>query len=269
MTQPSPVEFKNLFIDGAIPLGMLMGSTDPSLIEIAGYAGFDFVVLDNEHSALDPSIMGNLVRAAEVSGQVPLIRLIENDAALISRALDAGVRGIVITHVETAAEVEKALAATRFAPHGSRGWCPSTHTGRYSIGYWSRNSDRVTADVEIIPLIESRRGVENIEEILSVPGVRSAFFGPGDLSHEIGSPWQKNEAGEPVGEIVDLMKTVVSACKKHDVKLIGFPFPEITYENAQRQLRDGFQAVCFGMDYLIFSGFCEQTAGRFGKKPRW
>lgn len=262
-------QFKDLFANGATPLGMMMGSTDPSFIEITGYSGFDFVVLDNEHSPIDPSLMGNLVRAAEVSGQVPLIRLVENDAALISRALDAGAKGIVITHAESAADMEKALTATRFAPYGSRGWCPSTHTGRYSIGYWSRNSDQVTADVEIIPLIESRKGVENIDEILSVPGIRSAFFGPGDLSHELGSPWKKNAAGEPEGEIVDLMKIVIDACKRHDVKLIGFPFPEITYESAQRQVRDGFSAICFGMDYLIFSNFCEQTTARFGKKPRW
>lgn len=114
-----PSNFTELFQARKPPLGMMVGSTDPAVVEILGHSGFDFVVFDNERSPLDPRLVGHLVRAAEVSGFLPLARLVENDAALISGMLDAGVRGIILTHVESAADLQKAFRATRFAPQGS------------------------------------------------------------------------------------------------------------------------------------------------------
>ena len=159
---------------------------DPAIIEIVGNSGFDFVILDNEHSPIEPELAGHLIRAAETSCVLPLVRVIQNDPYLISKMVDAGARGVVVPHINTADDVRKAVAALRFAPDGPRGWCPSAHTAKYSVAYWSRHSEGVSAGTSIIPLIESREAVKNIDEILAVPGVEIVLFGPGDLSHEMG-----------------------------------------------------------------------------------
>lgn len=99
-------------------------------------------------------------------------------------------------------------------------------------------------------------------------GVNSVFLGPGDLSHEVGSPWEKNEAGEPVGEVANLIAKVVAGCQRKKKKLIGFPFPSIDFACADRQLRTGFDAVCYGMDYLVLSNTFLEIARHFEKTPR-
>ncbi len=242
-----------------VPLGMLMASTDPSLVEILGYAGFDFVLIDNEHGPIDPVIATQMVRSAELSGLLPLVRIVENDPALISKMLDAGVRGIVLTHAESAEGVAAAIQATRFAPHGPRGWCPSTHAGRYSIEYWSRRSDELTGEIRVMPLIESVRGVENLEEILDVPGVECILFGPGDLSHELGAAWQADAQGRPTGPIVEYIDRILSTCRRKSKRVIGFPFPRLDLASAQLQIDAGVDAICYGMDLLLFDSLCRDA----------
>ncbi len=248
-----------------VPLGMMTGSTDPAIIEIVGNSGFDFVILDNEHSPIEPELAGHLIRAAETSCVLPLVRVIQNDPYLISKMVDAGARGVVVPHINTADDVRKAVAALRFAPDGPRGWCPSAHTAKYSVAYWSRHSEGVSAGTSIIPLIESREAVKNIDEILAVPGVEIVLFGPGDLSHEMGVHLE----GLRSAELQQAVEKVISAAKKANTKVIGFPFPEMTKVSAQSSLDMGFNAICYGLDLLLFTDLCLDIAGSFDHPPRW
>ncbi len=246
------------------PLGMLTASTDPAIIEILGNSGFDFVILDNEHSPIEPDLAAHLIRAAEASGLLAMVRVVANDPVLIMKFVDAGARGIVVPHVDTAEDVIRAVRALKFAPDGPRGWCPSCRAAKFSVDYWVRQSAAASATTSIIPLIESRAAVANIDEILAVPEVEIALFGPGDLSHEIGAAGQ----GMNSPELRKLLEKVLSSAKKAGKKVMGFPFPEMTPDSARACVDMGFDAICYGMDLLLFTELCLDVAGSLDHAPR-
>lgn len=171
---------------GGKPLGIFISSTDPATTDIAAAAGFDFVVLDAEHGRLGRVEVENHVRAAEVSGAVPLVRVAENTPTWIQSMLDMGAHGVVVPHVDDAAGAAAAVEASRYAPRGRRGMCPACHGGGWSLEDWRERTETADAEVMVIPIIESRRAVENIAEILAVDGVDVVHFGPGDLSADMG-----------------------------------------------------------------------------------
>lgn len=256
---------REMFEKQPVPLGMLCGCIDPAIPEILGYCGFDFILFDNEHAPIEPANVAGLIRAAEISGLLPLVRTVENDRALISKMVDAGARGIVLTHVGSAAEVREAVDALRFAPVGSRGWCSSNRAAKFSVPYWSRYSAERTESIAIIPLIESMEGIDNIDEIFAVPEVECAFFGPGDLSHELGVHGE----GIRSGLVQDAARKLIAAGKRANKKVIGYPFPEKTVEMARACLDMGFDAICYGSDLPHFADLFAGVAAQFGRSPRW
>ena len=168
------------------PIGIYISSIDPCTSEIAGQAGFDFTLIDGEHSPFDRLTILNHVRAAQSRGIVPLARGQDSSNITIQGLLDVGAAGVVLPKIETADEARRAVAATRYAPSGTRGMCPGCHDGSYSVQGFSEHMARRNRDVMAIPIIETRKGVENIEEIVAVEGMDLIHFGPGDLSADMG-----------------------------------------------------------------------------------
>lgn len=168
------------------PLGIFISSLDPASTEIVADAGFDFVVLDGEHGRLGRIEVENHVRAAEAGGIIPFVRILENAPTLIQSMLDVGAQGIVVPHVDDAAAARSAVEASLYAPRGRRGMCPACHAGGYQMNDWPGYSRAANANVMVIPIIESRRSVENIEAIVAVEGIDVVHFGPGDLSADMG-----------------------------------------------------------------------------------
>jgi 4-hydroxy-2-oxoheptanedioate aldolase len=173
-------------MDAKIPLGIYISSIDPAATEIAGLSGFDFVMIDGEHSALDRQAVLNHVRAAEAVGVIPIVRGLESSGIFIQSMLDLGIAGVVLPKLETAEQARIAVAATRYAPAGTRGMCPACHDGKYTIQGFTDHMRRRNRDAMAIPIIETRRAVENIEEIVNVDGMNLIHFGPGDLSADMG-----------------------------------------------------------------------------------
>ncbi|MEJ6479780.1 MAG: aldolase/citrate lyase family protein [Octadecabacter sp.] len=168
------------------PFGIFISSIDPASTEIAGLSGYDFVMIDGEHSALDRQEILAHVRAAEAVGVVPLVRGLYKTQEFIQSMLDLGVAGVVLPKLETAEEARTAFAATRYAPEGTRGMCPACHDGGYSITGFGERMKRRNREAMVIPIIETRKAVENIEEICAVDGMDLIHFGPGDLSADMG-----------------------------------------------------------------------------------
>lgn len=168
------------------PLGIFISSIDPASTEIAGLAGYDFVLIDGEHSPLDRWAILSHVRAAEAAGVVPLVRGLESSATFIQSMLDLGVAGVVIPKLETADQARAAVQAIRYAPAGKRGMCPACHDGGYSVTGFADHMRRRNHEVMAIPIIETIKAVENIDEICAVEGMDLIHFGPGDLSADMG-----------------------------------------------------------------------------------
>lgn len=181
-------------------LGSFAFLPSPGVVEILGHAGMDFVIIDQEHSPKNWDMVENMVRAAEVCGIAALIRVARIEEKEILQALEVGAVGIMVPFVETADEVRRAASALRYAPEGTRGTCTQTRAAGYSVNRsrfveFARDCNR---ELLLIGLIESRKGVDNIEEIVAVPnGLDVVFIGRSDLASDLGKPGQ---SGDPLVE---------------------------------------------------------------------
>ncbi len=166
-------------------IGLLNSLPAPLLCEMIGHAGYDFVVLDLEHQLVSPDQLQHAIRACELGGCAPWVRVPEVDAKLIGRVLDAGARGIVISRLESAEEAARAVAAARFPPLGRRGITGGRVTG---FGKLPINDyiERANRDIHIAPMIESAAGIAALPEILAVPGISLVMEGAADLALDLG-----------------------------------------------------------------------------------
>jgi 2-keto-3-deoxy-L-rhamnonate aldolase RhmA len=244
-----------------IPLGMQCFTGDHALIEVLGLTGFDFVMLDSEHCAINPRGAEDSVRAAEGAGLVPIVRIPETlDETAIRRSLEAGAHGLIVPMVRTAADVQRVLRAAMFPPLGHRGICPAVRSAGYSFRSFADYARWNNDNVLVIPLIEHPYAVENIDEICALEEVHIITFGAGDLAYAMG------EGTEMLASpyVQDAYRRVRSAAERHDVALMGGPVLEPTAEACRTALQDGVKVFCLGLDVLGFRRFCEDTVQALG-----
>ena len=158
---------------------MQMYSHDPDLIEIVGYAGFDFVMIDMEHSRVNPETMVMLIRCAEASGLTPLVRVGENNATLIRSCVESGAKGVFVPHITNGEGARKALDASAIPPEGKCGMCPAVRGSYYSQDAWEEYMAYSNENVMFIPLLEDVGAIDNAEEIISLlkPGTDAVGLG--------------------------------------------------------------------------------------------
>ena len=168
-------------------LGMFVGLPAPSLIEMCGHAGLDFVVIDNEHGPAGGETTEHMIRAARSAGIVPVVRTNESD---ILRVLDMGASAIQVPQVDSAEQAKRIVAAAKYPPAGSRGAAFSTRAAGYGFFGGPEHVADSNQGIAVIVMAETGVAMDNIDEIASVPGVDAVFFGPNDLSFSLGHPGQ-------------------------------------------------------------------------------
>jgi 2-keto-3-deoxy-L-rhamnonate aldolase RhmA len=159
------------------------------VVSSIAHAGFDFVVLDMEHSASDFATLEPLVLAARGAGLATLVRTWGQDSGLIGKALDLGVSGIMASHVETPERARQIVEQARYAPRGHRGFSPLT---KYDA--LREPLSLLGEAVYVVIQIEGRRALERVPKIAAVPGIDAVFVGPYDLALSMGVPPGSNEA---------------------------------------------------------------------------
>jgi 2-keto-3-deoxy-L-rhamnonate aldolase RhmA len=207
--------------DGGTVYGLICSIPSPTLVEMIGCAGYDFVVIDTEHSLVDPQQLENMIRAAEAVGVTPFVRVGSSgasvDAAAILRALDAGALGIVVPHVRTADDAAAAVRAARYAPEGMRsvngGRVPGF--GRIDLAEYVTLANR---EVMVVAMIEDAEGVEAIDGILAVPGIDLVLEGAADLSQAYGVTWQTRHP-----RVRGALDHVADRCAAHGVPFCAIP----------------------------------------------
>ncbi|ODA10808.1 MULTISPECIES: HpcH/HpaI aldolase family protein [Paenibacillus] len=169
--------------------GLFVSIPHPVIIEMIGHAEYDFVIIDLEHAATNMESVEELVRAAELAGMTPLVRISKVERTEILKVLDCGAQGIVIPHVEQREQVEEAVRHAYYHPLGMR----SLNSGRPGVfgkypltGYIQEANEQVM----VVPMIESVEGVRQSASILSHPQVSWVLEGAADLSQSLGVPWQ-------------------------------------------------------------------------------
>lgn len=181
---------KEKIAQGLPQIGVFLGIAAPALVEIAGHSGFDFVVIDAEHSTIGPESMESLVRAADACKIVPFVRVGYNDSTRILQALDCGAMGVVVPQVNSKEEAERAVSSAKYTPDGSRGLASVVRAAQYGAEDLGQYVKAANDSIMVLPQIENIKAVERLDSILSVKGIDALFIGPSDLSHSMGYPGQ-------------------------------------------------------------------------------
>ncbi len=170
------------------PVGTWIMSASPIVAEAVGYAGFDFGVVDMEHSPLDLRDVVALLQAVCNTKMVPVVRVPWNDPVVVKRVLDAGATTVMFPFVQSADEAARAVAATRYPPAGVRGVAGMSRATRFGTrADFIHAADR---EMGVIVQLETPQALDALAEIAAVPGVDALFIGPADLSASMGYPGQ-------------------------------------------------------------------------------
>lgn len=231
-------------------LGPFSKITDPSVIEIAGYSGFDFIIIDLEHGPISIENSQNLIRAAENVDISPIIRVANNDEKKILKALDIGAHGIQVPGISSKEQAERLVRYSYYAPKGERGVCRYVRAAEYTNINKEEYFEITNEQILTIAHIEGEEGIENLDNILEVDELDILFIGPYDLSQSMGIP---GETENPV--LQEKMREVVEACKAKN-KFVG-TFVE-TPEQAKKWKKAGVKYLSYSVDVgLIYNKFHE------------
>lgn len=225
---------------GKLTLGSWITIGHPSIAEILAKAGYDWIVVDLEHSVIPIDAAGELIRTIDLCGVSPLVRLTSNHPDQIKRVMDAGAHGIVVPMVNTPEEAERAVKATRYAPQGTRG----VGLGR-AHGYGTRFKEYFDWQAEgpvVIVQIEHCDAVERLEDILVVPGVDGFIIGPYDLSCSMGRPGQFDDT-----EFKDAVTRILRTGKRLGVPA-GLHIVEPDLTRLQSAIREGYTFIAYSVD---------------------
>ena len=188
---------------------MLVEFRQPAVMTLLANAGFDFVIIDNEHGPFSVESIADLSRAARAVGVTPIVRIPEHSYAHVTQALDGGAQGIMLPRVTDRAQVEQCLRWMKYAPEGRRGAVLARGHTDFKAGPLTEMLAALNRESFLIVQVETAEAVERLEAILSVPGVDAALVGPTDLSLALGVPGRMDD---PV--LVRAIEATMAACQK-------------------------------------------------------
>ena len=237
--------FRSMLLERRLTVGTWIQVPHPTSAEILANAGFDWIGIDTEHADFDFSSMAATMRGMHGRGAVPVVRVQENDTIQIRKSLDLGAEGVLVPLVNSRSEAERAVAAAKYPPVGVRGFCYSR------MNNWGSDFEEYAAtandSLAVIVMIETKQGVEHIDEIMNVEGVDGAFIGPYDMSGSYGVP------GQTDSDVVrQACKTVVEACEKAG-KAAGLHVVHPRPEAIQAAVDDGYTLICIGVDTVFLA----------------
>lgn len=245
--------FKRAILAGRPQLGLWSSLASNVTVELLAGAGFDWLLLDTEHSANEPPMVLSQLQAATGGTAHPIVRPAWNDPVLIKHLLDIGVQSFLIPYVQNAAEARAAVAATRYPPRGVRGFASAARASRY--GRVKDYYARCEAEICVLVQVETRQALDEIEAIAAVEGVDGVFIGPGDLSADMG------HLGEPGHlEVVAAIEQAIAR-----IKACGKPPGILTGDErlARRCIELGCLFTAVGSDVGILARGADQLAARF------
>lgn len=235
---------------GEPSVGTWLALPSPEAAEHLATLGFDWLVVDTEHNAIDIRTLSQMFGAIAPSGVAPMVRIPWNTGENIKRVLDAGAWGIVVPMVNSRAEAELAVESSRYPPKGAR----SVGGGMTGLRFGTTGGEYLKhADDEILVVIQIEHitGVEHADEILSVPGVDACFIGPNDLAASMGiGVGVPLESDHP--QLVEAIEHIRETCVKHGVA----PGVHTSGANGVNQrIAEGFQflAMASELRYLLSS----------------
>ncbi|OGP63334.1 MAG: hypothetical protein A2170_11105 [Deltaproteobacteria bacterium RBG_13_53_10] len=200
------MDLKSKLLTGKRPLlGSFLGLPSPPLVEMLGYAGYDFVVLDAEHGTFSQERLEECVRAAAAVSMPCVVRVADLEAKLILSALDLGAEGVQVPQVETAEQARTVVRFSHFPPVGDRGYGSTTRAAGYGFRPRPEVREMALRRLVVSIQIESRAGVDHLPAILETEGIDVVFIGTSDLS----MAYQYDSPNDPA--MMPLLEKLISA----------------------------------------------------------
>ena len=215
---------------------------------MAKTAGFDWLVIDMEHSVIELRDAQEMMQAIDLGGTTPLVRLTSHDENLIKRVMDAGAHGVVVPFVNSKAEAEQAVRSVYYPPRGSRGTGLARAQG-YGASF-PAYKEWLDSNGVVVVMIEHIDAVDQIDEILGVPGVDGFIIGPYDLSASLGVP---GEFDNP--QVIDAIERICTGGKAAG-KPGGIHVVEPDLNLLKKYIDDGFTFIGYGMDIRFLDAIC-------------
>lgn len=228
---------------GETATGVFMPFPSADVVELSGYLGFDFAVIDAEHGPMTTENAAHLLRAAQCSGITPLIAVPENNPHVIMRFLDIGAMGVHVPQVSSAAEAQAIVKAVKYYPQGSRGLA-RPRSGEYGLlGSMQEYMTQSNNETMVVAQIENVEALVHLREIINVDGIDAFFIGPTDLSQALGIPGQHNA---PLAQ--STIDTIISQVRDAG-KAVGIYEPDPIA--ARAYIDKGVNYICTGTVALL------------------
>jgi 2-keto-3-deoxy-L-rhamnonate aldolase RhmA len=215
----------------------------PAVPRIMQAAGWDYILIDTEHASFGMETVGNLLHVSAAAGLPAVVRVPEAQRSLLSRPLDAGALGIMVPRVESRAQAEQIVKYSRYFPLGDRGVALGTAHTSYQAVKGKQFIREANTELLLIMQIETQKGMEHLDEILSVPGLSVAYLGPHDLSTSMGLP---GDVGHP--RVVQAINAFLRGCKRHNV-IPGMWVDSI--QDGRSWMRRGARFMTYGADFSM------------------
>ncbi len=245
--------FKHGLAAGQLQIGLWSSLCSNIAAEVIGDAGFDWILLDTEHSPNEiPGLFGQL-QAIGRGGSTPIIRPAWNDAVLAKRALDIGAQTLLFPYVQNAEEARRAVASTRYPPEGVRGVAVASRASRFgrTPGYLTKANSEMCVLVQV----ETRDALRELEAIAKVDGVDGVFIGPSDLAASLG------HLGNPAHP--EVQAAIEDAAKQ--LKALGTPAGILSgnEDEVRRYIAWGYLFVAVGADVGLLAKGADALARKF------
>jgi len=215
----------------------------PMVVDVMALAGFEWLVVDLEHTAIDINTTQNLISTIQANGIKALVRVSKNEEVVIKRVLDIGADGIIVPMVNSKEDAIKAIEYAMYPPKGKRG-VGLYRASKYGIGF-EEYKRWIEEELVIIAQIEHIEGVENIEEILQIEEIDGTIIGPYDLSGSMGYPgeFEREDVKKAVQKVLDKSREYG--------KPSGFHVVDTEPNKLKEKIQAGCTFLAYGIDYFF------------------
>ena len=234
---------KNKLKNNELTIGSWITIGHTAVVEIMASAGFEWLVVDMEHTSIDLSTAHNLISTIQASGIKALVRISKNEEVIIKKVLDIGADGIIVPMVKSKEDAIKAIEYAKYPPIGKRG-VGLFRAQKFGIGF-DDYKKWVDEELVIIAQIEHIEAVENIEDIITIVGIDGVIIGPYDLSGSMGGPgeYHRKDVKQAIAKVLDM-------CKKHNVPS-GFHVIESDPTKLQEKIDEGCTFLAYSLDFFF------------------
>jgi len=245
-------DLKEKLARGEVVVGTFFKTNSPNLAEMFGYAGYDFIIIDNEHSNFSFTEIENIIRAADGVGMHSIVRVPSPLDEHLAHSLDSGASGVQIPSLRDVEQARKAVPYTKYYPLGIRGMNANQRACKFGFMNSTEYFKAANEQTLVVVHVENKEMVDQVEELCQVPGIDVLFAVPGDLSQSIGKPMQVNDP-----EVVAMIEKIFNAAAKYN-KIAGIWVGNAA--DAEKYIKMGARYIGYGSDTALITAALKEKA---------